>query len=75
MLLSRLSGRVRTQLYLCLWVLVLVVWAWSTGWRTYFIRGDIPVLLLLILALLFIGWLDSRHRRLYVSDLGGQQIL
>jgi len=66
-LLSRLKGRVLTGIYLCLWVLVLVVWAWSTGWRTYLIMEDIPVLLLMILGLLFIGWMDSRYRRLYVS--------
>jgi len=66
-LLSRLKGRGLTWVHLGLWVLVLFVWAWSTGWRTYLIPEDIPTLLLLILALIFICWLDARHRRLYVS--------
>lgn len=62
---SRLNGRVLTWVYLGLWVSIIFVWAWSTGWRNYFIREDIPTLLLLILVLLFIIWLDSRHKMLF----------
>jgi len=64
---SRLSGRVFTWFYLFLWVFILFVWAWSTGWRNYFILEDFPVILILSLVLIFICWLDARLGRMYVS--------
>lgn len=57
-MLSRLTRRFLTRFYLCLWVFALFMWARSTGWRTYFIVEDIPVVLLLILVFLFICGLD-----------------
>lgn len=61
---SRLKGRALTWLYLCLWGLILVVWAWSTGWRTYFIKEDLPILLFMSLFLIFVAWLDEKQRGL-----------
>lgn len=60
----RRRGRLLPWLYLCIWVIVLIGWAWSTGWRTYLIEEDVPVITLITIGLIFICWLNARNKDL-----------